>query len=256
MLLAGIQKMLKYSGCHLAQETCGWHDAAFNNEEHIVKTLLKFLKVDAIILLFVCSFFLIKAQAETASADLANLLNSIHTMQADFVQTVYDNRGKAIQQSHGHMTLKRPNKFRWQIQKPVPQLIIANQARLWIYDPDLEQVTVRALGKTSAETPALVLSHNNIQLDNDYVVTAVAGKSANSHWFKLIPKQADSMFEFIRMGFNNGAISDMELKDHLGHSTQIQFKNTKINIAVAENLFTFKAPANVDVIDETRKKRG
>jgi outer membrane lipoprotein carrier protein len=182
------------------------------------------------------------------------MLNDVRTMQATFKQTVYDNYGKAVQVSYGKMALERPGKFRWDVKKPIPQLIIANQTRLWIYDPDLEQVTVRSLKFAAGETPALLLTHVDNKLENDFNVRTVIGKPATWTWFKLTPKKSDNLFATIMMGFADNQIKEMRLQDHLGHLTVIQFDKAKINTALAGSLFVFKAPANVDVIDETKQR--
>ena len=174
-------------------------------------------------------------------------------MRADFSQTIYDNRGKVMQHSYGHMALQRPDKFRWQVTKPIAQLIIANQSRLWIYDPDLEQVTIRSLGKTAGETPALLLSHVNTALDNDFTVNQMQNPAPGWRWFTLIPKSGDSMFASVQMGFMNGQIHEMHLKDHLGHLTVVEYQHIQMNSDLSSSLFTFTPPKNVDVINETRK---
>ena len=196
-----------------------------------------------------------QSTAQSASSGLAGLLNSTQSMKADFIQKIYDNRGKVVQQSHGTMIMQRPGKFRWEVKKPIPQLIIANQSRLWIYDPDLEQVTIRKLSQTTGETPALLLSHVNVVLDKDYDVKSLPAKSSDWRWYELVPKAADNMFASIQMGFMNNQIHEMRLQDHLGHTTLIQFTNIKINPVLPSSVFVFKAPANVDVIDEIRNKK-
>ena len=98
--------------------------------------------------------FVTIAHAASASADLAGLLNKVQSMKANFIQTVYDKRGKVTQKSSGRMALQRPGKFRWDVAKPMPQLIIANGTKLWIYDPDLEQLTIRSIKKAAGESPA------------------------------------------------------------------------------------------------------
>jgi outer membrane lipoprotein carrier protein len=183
---------------------------------------------------------------------LPDLLNNVRTMKSSFVQTVYDNKNKPIQQSYGTMAMKRPGLFRWDVKKPIPQLIVANQTRLWIYDPDLEQVTVRSLKKAAGDTPALLLSHVSGVLEKNYTVQVSPKNTSQSKWFTLTPRGADSMFASIKLGFVNNEISEMRLQDHLGHQTRIQFKNSQENIAIPDNLFVFKAPRGVDVIDETR----
>ncbi|MBV9576910.1 MAG: outer membrane lipoprotein chaperone LolA [Gammaproteobacteria bacterium] len=185
------------------------------------------------------------------SADLSQLLNSVTSMQANFTQTVYDNRGKAVQQSSGRMAFQRPGKFRWEVTKPIPQLIIANQTRLWIYDPDLAQVTIRSLQRAAGEAPALLLSHAE-GLQQAFVVKA-SSSQANSQWFTLKPKKSDS-FALIQMGFSNGRINEMRLKDNLDHTTRIHFSTIRSNINLPSSLFTFKPPSNVDVIDETHQR--
>lgn len=192
------------------------------------------------------------AQAQSVATDLTALLNATKSMRADFVQTIYDEQGKTIQQSYGQMAISRPGKFRWQVMKPIPQLIIANDARLWIYDPDLEQVTIRSLKNMSGEAPALLLSQVDATLEKDYAVKILQKKPTTMRWFLLTPKTTDHMFSTIQLGFTDGRITDMRLQDNLGHMTAIRFKNIALNPTLSASLFNFKIPANIDVIDETR----
>lgn len=191
----------------------------------------------------------------TPSSDLAALLNGVKTMHSNFVQTIQDNHGKSIQKSYGQMDLSRPGKFRWEVKKPVPQVVIANGEKIWIYDPDLQQVTIKILQHGAGETPALLLSHVNDTLDNDFRVTQTNGNQAGLNWYALAPMKKDSMFKAIEMGFANGHIAQMKLQDHLGHTTLIQFNNPTINAGLSASLFTFKARSGVDVIDETRQRQ-
>ncbi len=211
---------------------------------------ISFLRYLAALILFA----MVTATYADPSIDLSNLLNSVHTVRANFTQTVYDNRGKVIQRAYGHMALQRPGKFRWDVTKPVPQLIIANATRLWIYDPDLEQVTIRSLSGAAGETPALLLSHVNTTLANDFLVQSLPTKSGLNR-FELKPKKSDNMFSSIEMGFKTNQLHEMRLQDNLGHTTVIQYENIQTNITLSASLFTFKPTAKIDVIDETRKKQ-
>lgn len=190
----------------------------------------------------------------TPASDLSTLLNNTKSMKANFVQTIYDNRGVAIQTSYGKMAMQRPGRFRWQVSRPIPQLIIASNNKLWIYDADLEQVTVRSLKQGAGETPALFLSHENTVLEQDFNVKEEKQNADGWRWYKLTPKKQDNMFESISMGFENNRIQEMKLADNLGHVTRIQYKQIQSNAPLAPALFEFHTPANVDVIDETRKK--
>ncbi len=197
---------------------------------------------------FVSLFFLFtSAIASEPSDELIQLLNNIHTMQANFNQTVSDTKGKILNRSQGQMSLQRPGKFRWDVLRPNRQLIITDGRKLWVYDVDLEQVTVRHFSHEAGEAPALLLSDTNTKLAEDFNVRAV------NHTFILTPKDKSSMFESIKLGFVNQQIRDMQLQDHLGHVTSIQFNHVIINTSLSPTLFNFKAPAKVDVIDETRR---
>lgn len=189
----------------------------------------------------------------SAATDLGSLLGGIHSMQADFKQTIYDNHGKAIQTSTGRMAMQRPGKFRWQVTKPIPQLIIANEQKLWVYDPDLLQLTIRPIKQAAGEAPALLLSHVGTVIEKDYAVTQLPSQSGLIR-FKLVPRQADNMFASIEMDFNKDKLEKMNLVDHLGHTTKITFLKPAINATLASSLFNFKPPANVDIVDETKQR--
>lgn len=188
----------------------------------------------------------------TPASDLTSLLNGITSMKAQFTQTVYDNYNKPVQTSYGKMSLQRPGKFRWEVTKPIPQLIIANASKLWIYDPDLEQVTIRALKQAAGEAPALFLSHENVSIEKDYIVKPIQKKGSKSQWYSLVSKSPDSMFASVQMSFAGSKINEMDMQDHLGHMTRVQFSNIQTNISLPASQFTFKAKPGTDVIDETR----
>jgi len=191
------------------------------------------------------------AQAADKAQELTGLLNGIKTMRADFTQTIYDNRGQAIQKSTGKMALERPGKFRWQVGKPIPQTIIANSERLWIYDPDLEQVTIRSLKVETGEAPALILSHQNADLEKNYQIQSMKPQGT-LQWFLLKPKKNDNMFASVKMGFANTQLKEMVLQDQIGHSTRVQFQKIEMNISLPSSLFKFIPPKGTDIIDETR----
>jgi outer membrane lipoprotein carrier protein len=207
-------------------------------------------KLFSFLLLFA---FQLACYAETPTDTLNQRLKNIKSMQANFTQSVVDNHGKIIQKSRGKMALQRPGQFRWETISPNKQLIVANGTRLWIYDPDLEQVVIRALAKQAGETPALLLSDTHLSLDKDFIVKQVKGTESVSSWFLLLPKDKSSVMASIRMGFKGDSISEMQLQDHLGHTTAIQFQNIKSNSPLSASLFNFTPPKHVDVIDETKQ---
>lgn len=189
-------------------------------------------------------FFHSNTDASPATTQLTQLLIAIQTLQADFTQTI------ANQKSVGHIILQQPGKFRWEVKKPIAQLIITDNKRLWIYDPDLEQVTIRSLNTEIGETPAFLLSHPSSALEKNFQVKSIQNKGS-LQWFILTPKNKNSLFAFIKIGFLKNQIREMDLQDHLGHNTVIEFYNIILNHPVSASLFTFKIPRHVDVIDET-----
>ena len=201
--------------------------------------------------LAIYTIFLIPKVFASDATELSALLNGIKTMRAGFVQIIYDNHGKPIQKSNGTMALERPGKFRWEVSKPMPQIIIANKERLWVYDPDLQQVTIRSLKSEAGEAPALLLSHQNTTLESTYHIKSL-GQKDKLNWFLLKPKKSDNMFADVKMGFANHELKEMLLDDKIGHSTRVQFQKIKMNTFIPSSLFVFKAPAGTDVIDETR----
>lgn len=200
-------------------------------------------------------FTLVFSVSIFAANDLNSLLNATTTMQANFAQTVYDSHGKMIQQSTGMMALERPGKFRWDVKKPIPQLVIANGTKLWVYDPDLEQVTIRTVQQGAGDAPALLLSNNTAALLANYNVKLLPQGGSADQVFTLTPKNSGGMFESVNLGFANNQIVSMQMVDGLGHKTNIQFNQIKVNGAVSSALFTFNPPNNVDVIDDTHSKK-
>lgn len=208
----------------------------------------------------VCLVFLFNfitfAQAETpeASNTLSSYLKNMRSMQANFSQTIVDNKGQALQKATGQVLLQRPSQFRWDVLKPNRQLVVTNGKKLWIYDPDLEQVTIRSLVKAAGETPAMLLSDEDLSLTKEFFVKMLAQNKDGFQWFNLVPKDKSSMLSSLRLGFANQQIKQMQLQDHLGHRTIIEFTNIHTNLALSPSSFNFKPPAHIDIIDETTKR--
>jgi outer membrane lipoprotein carrier protein len=202
---------------------------------------------------FLCLFFLMSCLYAAPNDILNQYLKDMHSMQADFSQRIVNKQGKALQQSSGKMLLQRPSQFRWEVKRPYTQLIVTNGVRLWVYDPDLEQVTIRKLKSSVGDTPALLLSDENLSLSKEFNVQVVDSNST-LQWFKLLPRDPNSVMAWIKLGFSDGQIREMHMQDHLGHTTLIQFSHVQINTPIASSLFAFKPPSHVDIIDETKKR--
>ncbi|WP_051534728.1 outer membrane lipoprotein chaperone LolA [Deefgea rivuli] len=196
---------------------------------------------------FVASFLTATPALANNVAKLQQYLNETQSLQASFVQQVSGKNNKT-QTSTGQVSLVRPGKFRWIYSKPYPQEIISDSKQVWLYDADLSQVTIKPVGKALDASPAAILAGNN-KLDASFNSKDLPIKDG-LNWVELKPKQQDSSFARIRIGFNNSNLSRMELDDQFGQTTQIQFNQVIRNKAIDPKLFTFTPPAGTDVIRE------
>ena len=144
-----------------------------------------------------------------------------------------------------------PDKFRLNYNKPYKQIYVADGERLWSYDEDLEQVTVKKQEGLLANSPAIILG-NPSELSSAYVIQG-QGKKNNIDWFHLTPKNPDSQFDHVRLGFTGKNLYAMELYDSFGQRTQLKFSELQYNPKISENTFTFTPPEGVDVIGDTSK---
>lgn len=182
-----------------------------------------------------------------AGTDQLNaFFKSVRIFQADFEQSVVDDRHTRVQSSKGKVAIKRPGLFRWDYDKPYRQQIVGDGAKVWIYDQDLEQVTVKAQGEALGSTPAQLLSSAE-PLEKTFVVTDV-GEKDNAAWVELLPRASDTVFKSIRLGFSQQNLVGMELNDNLGNRTTLRFMNIEYNPTVDAELFKFTAPPGVDVV--------
>ena len=170
------------------------------------------------------------------------------TAEADFTQTVTDKSGRVSQQASGKMAFARPGKFRWDYSKPYEQVIVGDGVKLWLYDADLEQVTVKSLGDVIAGTPAALLAGDNAI--EKYFVLKDAGTADGLEWLEATPKNKDTSFERIRMGFKGDTLVQMELFDFFGQRTTLKLSRMVRNPTIAPSRFTFTPPKGADIIGE------
>ncbi|MDO9452022.1 MAG: outer membrane lipoprotein chaperone LolA [Stagnimonas sp.] len=187
------------------------------------------------------------AQAESAEAALARFVDGVSSYQATFTQVQTDERGKKIQNSSGTMALSRPGKFRWQYAAPSEQLIVTDGSKLWLYDQDLKQVTVRPAEEALQGTPAALLSQKKT-LTETFTVSD-EGDADGVKKLKLTPKSKDSDFQDVSLWLKAGAPVRMVFRDTLGGATDINFAQVKTNAKLDAALFRFTPPKGVEVID-------
>ncbi|SDU00899.1 outer membrane lipoprotein carrier protein [Pseudomonas pohangensis] len=190
----------------------------------------------------------LQAADDTAVQRLTGLLNQAQTISGRFSQLTLDGSGTQLQETSGDMSLKRPGQFRWHTDAPMEQLLVSNGETIWLYDPDLMQVTIQKMDQRLTHTPALLLSGDVSKIAESFDITLKEG--GNVVDFILKPKAADSLFESLRLSFRGGMINDMQLIDNVGQRTNILFLGVKMNPPIAASQFTFEVPEGVDVIQE------
>lgn len=178
--------------------------------------------------------------------NLVELLNKLNTFEGRFEQTVQDKNGEVIQENKGTFAIKRPGFFKWESEEPYPQLIIGNPERLWLYDPDLEQVNVRKQVKDQLSTPSQLLSGDVAKMAEAYNISEESNKKQSV--FILTPKDSESPYASLSFVFKKGVPEKFSFKDRLEQSTEIVFAKTSVNKTIADDVFEFIAPEGTDII--------
>jgi outer membrane lipoprotein carrier protein len=185
---------------------------------------------------------------ETARTRLDTFAKELRSVSAHFEQQAFDPKGGAGKTSRGDLALKAPRQFRWDTVAPYKQLIVADGEKVWIYDADLEQVSVRAQGTEEAHSPLTVLTDLS-QLDRDFA-TSEQGERDGLSWLRLKSKDKDPQFAYADLGFDATGLARMQFEDTLGDKTEIRFSDWKRNPALAADAFRFTPPKGVDVVGD------
>jgi len=170
--------------------------------------------------------------------------------KGDFTQKqvkVVDGASKTSSPASGTFVFSRPGKFIWSYMKPYEQVLQADGEKLYIYDKDLNQVTVKKLGDALGSSPAAILFGSN-DLDKNFTLSE-AGTRDGLEWLKAVPKTKDSSFEQILIGLRNGQPEAMELKDNFGATSMLAFQKFEKNPSLNAGSFKFVMPKGADVIN-------
>ncbi len=186
--------------------------------------------------------------ADTARSRLEIFSAGIKTVSAHFEQSITGAKGNRGDVSSGTLALKAPRQFRWHTTSPYEQLIVADGNRVWIYDPDLEQVSVRGQGAEEAHSPLSVLTDLS-QLDHDFTASE-AGEREGLRWLKLVSKAKEPEFSFAELGFDPKNLVRMRFEDSLGNTTEIRFSDWQRDPKLPADTFSFTPPKGVDVVGD------
>ena len=199
------------------------------------------------LLWFLLGFLLLVPAAQADEDDLEAFFADLHTLRADFEQW---SSAPGAQRARGRLYISRPGKFRWDYLEPYHQQIVSDGRRLWIYDEDLEQVTLRPLSASLGNTPALLLSERRPLAESFRIRDR--GREDGLHWLELRPLDVEqASFQWIRLGLAGGSLRQMILRDKLDQTTRLRFSRLEKNPPLDAGLFEFQIPEGVDVFEAT-----
>lgn len=193
-------------------------------------------------------FFSGLATSSTGEATLHTFLSNLSQMRGEFTQIIVSEQGKNIRSATGTFDVKKPGMFNWRYKEPYEQQIVSNGQKIWIYDVDLEQVSIRKISESLNSSP-LSIFVSDTPVENIFVIESM-GIKEDANWIRLTPKVADSSFEFIDIGFHGNTLSKMVLQDNFGQTTRLLFTNITVNSPIDSIFFEFKAPDGADVFEE------
>ena len=199
-----------------------------------------------------CAALVAALQPVAASASsldrFSQFLSATQSAKGEFEQKVVDKGGRIIQQSRGTLAFQRPGKFRWTYVKPYAQLIVGDGTRVWIYDEDLRQVTVKRVDQALTSTPAALLAGNNEAMRAFRI--SDRGEKDGLEWLEAVPRDKEGGFERVRMGFGFGGLEAMEFYDSFGQITLLRFTSLTRNPTLEPSTFRFSPPKGADVVGE------
>jgi len=202
-----------------------------------------------------CRLFLLLAVWMPCTAWAASSIDTLKAMfaqtttaRAHFAQIVLDRNMKMLQQATGTMQFSRPGRFRWEYDRPYEQLIVGDGSKVWLYDKDLNQVTVRRFDRALGSSPAALLAGSD-DIEKNYRLTSL-GSQDGLDWLEAVPRTQDTAFERVKLGFGKAGLEAMELRDQFGQITVIKFSTIERNPKLSPESFRFTPPKGADVISE------
>ncbi|HEY7884132.1 MAG TPA: outer membrane lipoprotein chaperone LolA [Cellvibrionaceae bacterium] len=183
---------------------------------------------------------------ESATLHLREKLADMTSLAGDFSQTLYSREGETLESSSGSFVLQRPGRFYWHTSEPFEQYLISDQHTLWLYDPDLEQVTVRQVTEDIRKTPAMLLSDDVQSLTESFSI--VYDENQEAQIFTLTPHDGEDLFASLQLIFRQDRLHQIEVNDGLHQRTVFALDNTTYNRPVDESKFTFVVPEGVDLL--------
>lgn len=178
---------------------------------------------------------------------LRERLDAMNSLKGDFSQTLFDADGTLLEESHGEFALQRPGRFYWHTRAPFEQLLVSDGETIWLYDPDLEQVTRRSYDEQAQGSPALILSEDIDSLGENFRVRRQE-LDGERESFALEPRHDEELFQMLELVFTGEQLAEIRMRDNLDQLTVFELSDVKRNVAIDPQRFVFEPPEGVDVL--------
>jgi len=201
-----------------------------------------------LILLFISSMLIAAETKITAEKILDNVRKDLNSLEADFIQYETDANGNKSENSTGKVWLNAPNQFKWEYQKPIPQLIVADGKQVWVYDEDLEQVTIKQ--QNSKQNPIYVLL-NKEQTQKHYTLSLIEKTGADKdtvQWIKMLPKKPNDDVKVVWLGVDANNLVSLKLQNQMDNIVVFEFLNVKRNPILKSDFFIFNVPEDIEIL--------
>jgi outer membrane lipoprotein carrier protein len=209
------------------------------------------MRMDLRLLAAIALLFMLACPVRAGSLErFARFLGTAFAASAGFEQKIFDRNAKLVQESRGTFSFQRPGRFRWAYVKPYSQLIVGDGARVWIYDEDLQQVTVRRMDKALGSTPAALLAGNNEAVRAFRL--SDRGVRDGLEWLDAVPRDSEASFDKVSLGFGFSGLEVLELHDTFGQTTRVRFTSFELNPVLDAGSFRFAPPKGADVIGDVK----
>lgn len=199
------------------------------------------------VLALIASFVLPGAQAASAEEELRRFVETVRSLQGRFVQTQTDEHGEIVSSGAGTVAIARPGRFRWAYERPYEQLMVCDGQRIWVYEPDLAQATVRPAAETLAGTPAELLAQD-AKLSERFVIED-RGQDGGHRRVHLKPRAENSEFQSIELWLREGVPYRLRFTDPLGGASDVELRDLRVNVSLGDDLFGFQPPPGTEVVE-------
>ena len=152
--------------------------------------------------------------------------------------------GEELQVLEGEMLARSPSNFLWHIESPYRLTYVLKDLDLMVVDPDLHQVSYRAIDSPDEVPIVALLLHRDMDVLSDFRVS----KRPNA--FELEPLNQMQLFKLITVYFDNLRLDAIDVRDSQDRLTEFTFRAVEENSPLEDTLFEVEIADDMEVIGE------